>query len=345
MADAAPVMIWRSGTDKLCDFFNQRWLDFTGRTMEQELGNGWSEGVHPDDLDRCMKTYVDAFDNREKFGMEYQLKRNDGEYRWIFDTGVPRYAPDGSFTGYIGSCVDITEHKQAEETLRVLSGRLISGQEMERRRIARELHDDVSQNLALVAVELERLGRERLSPAALSGRVAQILVRLKEASSGVHALSHQLHPAKLEHLGLAAALRGLCRDLWQHGLVVGFTDRDVRRGLPQEVALGLYRIAQEALHNVVKHSGATRAEVELIGEPGALVLRVADGGKGFDPGTPGEKQGLGLISMRERVRLLGGTMTLRSAPGLGTSLEARVPLSGDTLPRREEKRDDARAAG
>jgi len=118
MADATPVMIWMSGSDKGCTYLNEGWLDFTGRTMEQELGNGWAEGVHPDDLQRCLDTYVRAFDAREKFSMEYRLRRCDGEYRWIWDIGVPRFTTGGRFEGYIGSCIDITERKRSVETLR-----------------------------------------------------------------------------------------------------------------------------------------------------------------------------------------------------------------------------------
>lgn len=119
VADTAPVLIWMAGTDKLCNFFNQGWLDFTGRTLEQELGNGWAEGIHPNDLAGCLKTYVTAFDARQPFTMEYRLRRHDGEYRWISDHGVPRYDSESDFLGYIGSCVDLTERRQAEaEALR-----------------------------------------------------------------------------------------------------------------------------------------------------------------------------------------------------------------------------------
>jgi PAS domain S-box-containing protein len=120
MADTAPVLIWMSGTDKLCTFFNKGWLDFTGRRLEQELGNGWAEGVHREDFDRCLDVYVRSFDARQEFTMEYRLRRNDGEYRWLLDTGTPRFAPDGAFLGYIGSCLDITERRRAEEKFRVV---------------------------------------------------------------------------------------------------------------------------------------------------------------------------------------------------------------------------------
>jgi PAS domain S-box-containing protein len=126
MANSAPVLIWISELDKLCTWFNKPWLTFTGRTMEQESGNGWAEGVHPDDLQRCLDVYVTHFDRRDPFEMDYRLRRHDGEYRWVSDTGVPRFDEQGDFVGYIGSCVDITERKRAEEAARLLSAQLTS---------------------------------------------------------------------------------------------------------------------------------------------------------------------------------------------------------------------------
>src|SRR6184192_2572430 len=124
VADAAPVLIWMSGVDKLCTFFNKPWLEFTGRSLEQEMGNGWAEGVHPDDLQRCHDIYVSAFDAREPFVMQYRLRRHDGEYRWISDSGVPRYDAKKNFVGYIGSCVDVTELLSKEEALREFEDRV-----------------------------------------------------------------------------------------------------------------------------------------------------------------------------------------------------------------------------
>ena len=130
VADTAPVLIWMSGTDKLCTYFNKPWLDFTGRSIGEELGNGWAEGVHLEDLQRCLDTYTQAFDRREKFRMEYRLRRHDGEYRWILDIGVPRLNQDGSFSGYIGIGVDVTERKLVENRLREYERAVEAAEEM-----------------------------------------------------------------------------------------------------------------------------------------------------------------------------------------------------------------------
>lgn len=115
LVEKAPIMVWRAALNMECDYFNEIWLAFTGRTMEQEKGNGWAEGVHPEDFDRCLKIYTEHFAKRQVFEMEYRLRRYDGVYRWIFDRGVPYTDAAGVFKGYIGSCIDVTERKEAQE--------------------------------------------------------------------------------------------------------------------------------------------------------------------------------------------------------------------------------------
>ncbi|MGA3349541.1 MAG: PAS domain S-box protein, partial [Candidatus Sulfotelmatobacter sp.] len=159
ITDASPIMVWLSGTDKLCYYFNKGWLDFVGRTLEQESGNGWAENVHPEDFDRCLQIYVSNFDARRPFEMEYRMRHHTGQYRWILDRGVPRYAPDGTFEGYVGGCLDIHNQKEAAEKVRIADDmtRLMKAQDEERRRIARELHDSAGQTLTVLGLNLAQL--------------------------------------------------------------------------------------------------------------------------------------------------------------------------------------------
>jgi PAS domain S-box-containing protein len=223
---------------------------------------------------------------------------------------------------------DITKRKRTEEALRQLSGRLITAEEEGRARLARELHDDVNQRLALLSVELERLGQKPpASAAALRKRVGELLAEMRELSSDVQRMSHRLHPSKLDHLGLVTAVKGLCQEYTERrGIRVRFQAEDVSGTLPRDVSLCLYRLAQEALTNVARHSGADEVEVRLVGSADSIRLQISDSGVGFDPASADEQRGLGLISMRERLRLVNGTMTLDSDPSHGTRIEAAIPL-------------------
>jgi PAS domain S-box-containing protein len=328
VANKAPVMIWMAGTDRLCTYVNQPWLEFTGRPLDAELGNGRVEGVHNEDLKRCLEAYSQAFDQRQSFEMEYRIRRNDGEYRWILDTGVPRFKPDGSFAGYIGSCLDITDRKLAEEALASVGRRLIEAHEEERTWIARELHDDIGQRIALLAIELGRCDHQAPGSVVDMNEYVQLpFQRVYDLGKDIQALSHRLHSSKLEYLGLVAAAKSFCHELSeQRNVRIAFKHSDIPAAIPKEISLCLFRVLQEALQNAVKHSADQNLTVEVHGTNAGISLIVSDSGIGFDWQDAMNRRGLGLINMRERLRLVNGELSIQSEPGRGTTVLARVPL-------------------
>jgi len=328
VANTAPVLIWMSGPDKLRTYFNQPWLEFTGRSIEKELGDGWDEGVHPEDLRNCLDEYNSAFDERRPFKMQYRLRRNDGEYRWVFDIGVARFNPDRSFAGYIGSCIDVTERKLAEEALASLSGRLIDAQEEERKRIAREIHDDYTQRLAMLAMEVEELADQvGDSPVEAGPIFHRIWNQIGELGSDLHSLSHSLHSSTLESLGLVAGIKAFCKEFAeQQEIQVDFAHENVPRGIPADAALCLFRVTQEGLRNIKRHSGASKADVRLEASDKKLHLSIIDQGRGFDVNQHSPRDGIGIRSMEERMRSLGGQLEISSRPMEGTRINAWLPL-------------------
>jgi PAS domain S-box-containing protein len=330
VANTAPVLIWMAGTDKLCNYFNQPWLQFTGRRLEQELGNGWADGVHEEDLQRCLDTYTRSFDRHEEFRMEYRLRRHDGEYRWVLNMGTPRFNTTGSFAGYVGCCIDISDQKDARAAVMKFSGRLIRAGEEERARIARELHDDINQRLALLANRIQECDQATSANTnSLQKKELKEIWRLtNEIATDIQHMSHQLHPSKLHYLGLAATVRHFCREFSeQYKVEVECTVKDLPEDLDENISLNLFRTVQESLRNVVKHSQAHHVKVELTCQSSVVQLRVSDDGVGFDPEQARSAHGLGLISMQERLRSVGGEFSIWSKPSLGTQVEGRVPAS------------------
>ena len=333
MANAAPVMIWMSAPDAGCTFFNQPWLDFTGRPMEEQIGNGWTVFVHPDDLSRCMEAYLKAFKARAKFEMEYRLRRVDGEYRWILDIGVPLFVPPGTFVGYVGSCLDVTEHKQAQDRLQQLSGRLIKLQEQERQRISRELHDTTASSLtALIA----NLALVRRSAGTLDSRAQKALSEsldlARQCVREIRTLSYLLHPPLLDELGLASALRWYTEGFAiRSGVMIDLHLPAKLDRLPREAETALFRIVQEGLTNIHLHSGSSSATIKIARKASEITLALRDVGCGIPPGVldgPTDNMqglGVGIAGMRERVRQLGGSMKIRTG-NRGTTIKATLPL-------------------
>ncbi|MGH9846029.1 MAG: PAS domain S-box protein, partial [Blastocatellia bacterium] len=277
----------------------------------------------------------------ESYFEEYSCPYPSG-VQWFLLSVTPLRRPEG---GAVVSHIDISERKRAEEALRLseealrnshsrieyLAGRLIVAQEEERKHIARELHDDLNQQVAALAIGISRLKRQLPdADPAVHEQIARLQEKTDWLSERIRRISHQLHSSILQHVGLPAALKAYCSEFAeQEGIPVALDLQEELDAIPADAALCLYRVAQESLRNIARHSGAPSAEVKLGNRSGTLELRVADRGVGFDPKLCGGHQGLGLVSVEERVRLLHGNFQLNSRPGAGTELIVRIPLRSE----------------
>jgi PAS domain S-box-containing protein len=282
--------------------------------------------VHPDDRAELQETFHEANASSESYNTEYRIVHPDGEIRWISSRGRMDTL-NGGPAKFFGASADVTERKLAEMAASELSGKLIRAQENERSRLARELHDDLSQRLALLSIELDLLNQ-----AAENGtdpRISKLGDDVRLISHDVHRMSHELHPASLERLGLEVALGSFSREFSQaHGIDVSLSCENIPNNIPDATALCLYRIVQEALQNVAKHSGASSCDVALRFSDDNLRVDVLDSGKGFDAAAAGLGSGsIGLIGMRERAMAVNGSLKIDSHEGKGTTVTVIVPCS------------------
>jgi PAS domain S-box-containing protein len=330
IADTAPVIVWMSDVSKSCTYLNQTWLKVTGQPFDAALRNGWMDRIHPEDVGQCWDSYSRAFERRESFQRDFRLRCYDGEYRWMVSTGAPQYHRDGSFVGYIGFAIDVTEHRRATEALATINQRLIAAQEEERSRIARELHDDIGQRLAVLSMDLGARARAAGAPATEDcQKIEEAREEVMSIATDVQELSHRLHPARLEYLGIAEAAAALCREVSRdRAVAITFNAESVPEGVSRNVAVCLYRVLQEAVQNAIKHSGTRKIDVTLRGGVDHIELIIRDFGAGFEVSTT-EGRGLGLTSMKERARALRGRLAILSEPQHGTTIHASVPLVQD----------------
>lgn len=312
LADNAPVMIWRSGVDKLCDWFNKPWLDFTGRTMEQEVGYGWADGVHPEDLSRCVAIYESSFDARQPFSMTYRLRRHDGEYRWVLDNGAP-YTREEEFAGYFGSCVDVTDQREALDRLNAA----IEQRDATISEVYHRVKNNLQQVEGLIAVESATLS----DPAAASS--------LRAVSGRVHAMGavHKMlmKSQSLTRIRSDAFLGDLCADIAlatgaeARGIAIGVEadprDLDVDRA----IALGL--VVNELVTNSLKHAfpdgraGRIRVRFGHIGAD-CTVLEVSDDGVGIPAGAADpDSRRSGFRLVRGFAGQLGARLVVDPGPG------------------------------
>jgi PAS domain S-box-containing protein len=347
MADSSPVLLWLSERDGMCSFFNATWLQFSGRAMEQEVGVGWAEGVHPEDFERCLNTYMDAFTKRQPFEMEYRLRRHDGAYRWILDRGTPRFTPTGEFVGFIGSCVDITDRREAEDRTRVLADDLGRAN----RYLARLLHatsHDLREPVRTVTSFADVL--ERRMGDALEPRNRMYIEKIREGGQRLHELVRTLtdfveqreRPVPTEAVDMNKVAQQALDDLAV--LVEEGQARFDIATLPEAVGdrVALRRVFQNLVENAVKFRRGDTARIQIRGEELAsdVVFTVEDDGIGFDPESadrifemfarlhPHDRfagSGVGLALVRDIVERHGGRIWATSTPGRGSRFSFSLP--------------------
>jgi PAS domain S-box-containing protein len=333
ITDASPVMVWMSGTDKLCYYFNKGWLDFVGRALEQESGNGWTENVHPEDFDRCLQIYAGNFDARRAFEMEYRLRHHTGQYRWILDRGVPRYSARGTFEGYVGGCLDIHNQKEATEKVRIADEtmRLMKMQDEERRRIARELHDSAGQTLTVLGLSLAQLVQKaEVTAPELAKEGKEIEQVVQQLHREIRTTSYLLHPPLLDECGLVSAINWYVEGLApRSGIAIKLDVPDNFGRLPSDMELAIFRLVQECLTNIHRHSRSKTASIRIFVASENVHVEVSDQGTGITPERLAEIRsggsGVGIRGMQERLRQFGGEIIIESK-GSGTSVIANIPM-------------------
>ena len=320
---------WDAATDNV--LLSAESVDVLGFSTEpgQRTGQTWFVRIFPQDHANFLKTIADLKPNQPTYQTSYRIVSPSGALIWLEESGTASFDAQGRVVRVVGMTANVTPRKEVERALATVRGKLIEAQEQERRRIARDLHDDINQRLALLNIEMQRLADcPPDSQTELRQRVQELCQQASEISSDVSALTRELHSPKLELLGIVPAMRGFCDELAHHQKVsVDFRHSDVPGRLPPDVSLCLFRVLQEALRNAVRHSGVQQFEVQLLGRPQEIELKIRDEGAGFDPDEASRGHGLGLVSMRERVSLLHGTISISSKANSGTEIALRIPLA------------------
>jgi len=351
--DAAPVMIWVSGVDKGCFWFNRPWLTFTGRHMAQEVGSGWTEGVHHDDIHPCLRTYVSHFDARANFRMQYRLRRHDGVYRWIDDTGIPRYAPNGDFLGYIGSCIDIHEHRETQSELR---RRVLEISELNRRAdaavLAAAIAHEIRQPFAGIVSSADagvRWLASRTPDVDKATAALKEIVRIghhaNEIIESIQALTKGGHRARLpvDINEMIREVLAIVEDRLQTNNIV--VQATLNESLPeviadrvqlQQVILNLIRNAIEAMGSVAESSRVLNLKTETE-DSQHILITVQDSGPGIDPKdieriferfftTKAQGMGMGLAICRSILAAHGGRILADAGVRQGALFRISLPI-------------------
>jgi PAS domain S-box-containing protein len=332
LIDAIPQQIWSSSPDGRIDFCNERWRSYMGLRQEELQGEGWQSMLHPDDRERALKAWRESVTNGMPYEQEERHRRADGKYRWFLARNSPLRDAEGRIVRWYGTNTDIEDRRKAEEELRRLSGHILRSQDEERRRIGRELHDSTGQDLVALATMLGQLRAlipsvERKSRKLLS----ECRVLADKCIRDVRTLSYVLHPPVLDDAGLGDAIRDYVKGFTQRTGINVELEVSPRVGrIAGDVELALFRVVQEALTNIQRHSGSQQAKIR-IDRNSDLTLEISDRGHGASAGEPREieeprfKVGVGISSMQERVKLIGGRLDIDHTSH-GTTVRVTIPL-------------------
>jgi len=306
---------------------NRTFCEYLGYSEEELLRMTVADVTQPEDWPLFSAKLQEAVATGAGFQRFEKRSRHKSGCTVYMETSVSLIRiPNGKPQYFVGEVLNVTERKMAEQSLAAANRRLIDAQEEERARIARDLHDDINQRLALLAIGLDQLRHG--SSADTGEQLSELLRQTNEISVDIQSISHQLHPSKLEYLGIVSAMRSFCKETGEKQRVdVHFSDENIPARVPREVSICLFRVLQEALRNAIKYSGVRCFEVCLYGAPDGVGLRVSDLGVGFDPEAGGNPRGLGLISMRERLRLVQGALSIATKPDGGTTVDAFIPTT------------------
>ena len=300
------------------------------------------KGIHPDDRDRVQRIVEEAMrpESHGQYATEYRtIGVNDGKERWVSAWGRVLFDRLGQAERFIGVMLDITDKRRLEKAaeasrneIRALAASLLTAQEEERRRVSCELHDQICQQLASLAIDIGGLAANPPPPEDARGRLKALQARVVKASEETRHIAYELHPSVLDDLGLVASLRALCKEFSEReGIAIEFDSGVLPGSIPREIVSGLYRVAQESLQNIAKHSNAKHVSVALSLRKGSVLLSIEDDGVGFDVGAVKGRGGLGLVGMEERTRLIHGTLSIEAQPGHGTRISLTVPLRAGNL--------------
>ncbi|HNL64810.1 MAG TPA: GAF domain-containing protein, partial [Ferruginibacter sp.] len=339
LAEVSPVGIFHTDETGYTTYVNPRWCQISGITYEKAMGNGWFEAVHPDDRDMLRRNWEEATRHQQVSVSEYRFVRPNGSTAWVIGQAIPERDADGAIVGYVGTTTDITDRKLAEkemeessQKLRQLTTHLLNIREEERKRIGREIHDELGQQLTAIKMDISWIAKKTdPSQEAFKTKLQNVIALLDGGNQSIRRILNELRPVILDDYGLLEALRWQAQQFTANTHIpVAMTASESDMKIPEEISTCIFRIFQEALTNITRYAKATQVKVSLDIDSDSVLLNIEDNGLGFDTGLTKTKKSFGILGMKERVASLNGRFDLSSVPGNGTRISIHIPITQKT---------------